>query len=329
MRARLFAVLLPALVATALGQTADGMVDTTFVTEDGTVVRYHGKLSPSDLSGIEKAKALADERVPLGYGWKTLRSWAEGDLRPQPLQTDTRLRTEFVDLRLDARTGRQVARNFAEYMDYVHFGVKDNLGWTAEGPVTMHVAWDIDDYGKNWGLPWWIPGDMHEDGLIVQPIPMITGRGIAMESLTHLYIELLLRRKTGDRLPYWFIYGASAFFANEEWILKGQVDVIHSDIDIDQATMIRDLELYRHLGLSAKASDMAGGTDREREASRIAFWRAHELVEGIVVGKGMDLFKRLVEEMEADPGLSFESAVEATYGMSVEDLVKEFEPEGR
>jgi len=326
MKLRLFAVLALACAAFAAAQDHDAVVDTTFTTEDGPAVRYPGKLNPPDLSGIEKAKALADERVPLGYGWKTLRTWAEGDLRPEPVRTPVSLRTEFVDLRFDLKTGPQVSSNFAEFMDYVHFAVKDRLGWDLGRPVVLRTAWDVDEYGERWGLPWWVPGEVMGDSIVVQPIPMITGRGIAMESLTRLYLELILREKTGDRLPYWFIYGATAFFAQEEWILKGQVEVIHEDLNIDQAAMVRDLELHRRLGLKGKASDVPGGTDRERVASRIAFWRAHELVEGIVVGESVRKFKQLIEDMEADPGLSFQSAVRQVYGMELDDLVARYEP---
>ena len=152
------------------------------------------------------------------------------------------------------------------------------------------------------------------------------GRGIAMESLSHAYIELLLRRKVDDRLPYWFLYGACAFLAEEGWILKGQVDVIHQDLNIDQATMERDVELFKHLKLHGKASDVPGATEAEREASRIAFWRAHELVGAIIAGESLAKFKQLISEMEADPSLDFERAVKAVYGKSRDQLVAEYEP---
>lgn len=326
MRLRSLALAALAFAAPVSAQSADTVVDTTFVLEDSTVVRYKGKLKPSELSGMEKAKALADERVPLGYGWKSIRTWKEGDLRPEPERTPTRLRTEFVDLRFDERMGRQVAANFAEFFDYVYFGVKERLGWTTDEPVIVNAAWDVEEYGARWNLPWWMPGDVRHDSLVVQPIPMITGRGIAMESLTHLYVELLLRRKTGDRLPYWFIYGSAAFIAQEEWILKGQVDVIHYDLNIDHETMVRDLELFRGLELEGKASDLPGGTDEERVASRIAFWRAHELAEGIIVGESLRRFKRLIDTMEADPDLAFADALQSVYGLSVDELVARYEP---
>jgi len=319
-------LILTLLAAGALAQDAETIVDTTYVTEDGIVVRYHGPLKPTDLSGMKKAEALADERVPLGYGWKSIRTWEPGDLRPEPLYTDSTLTTEWVELHHDVKCGKKVAGSFAEYMDYVHFGAEKKLGWTIDEPVIMKVAWTPEEYGARWGLPWWIPADLRGDTLVVEPISMITGRGIALESLSQVYIELLLRRKLDHRLPYWLLFGASAFLAEEEWILKGQIDVIHHDIDIDQATMVHDLELFRHLGLKGKASEVPGGTNAEREASRIAFWRAHELAEGIIVGESLAKFKTLVTEMEADPALDFERAAKAVYGKSVDELVAEYEP---
>jgi hypothetical protein len=324
MTLRIFATLI--LLATgALAQTAETIIDTTYVTEDGVVVRYHGPLNPSELSGMPKALAMADDRVPLGYGWKSIRTWTEGDLRSEPIYTDTTLTTEWVELHHDADCGKKVAGNFAEFMDFVHYGTMSKLGMTLEEPVVLKVAWTADEYGEKWGLPWWVPGDVRDGFLVSQPIAMITGRGIAMESLTHIYVEMLLRRKTGDRLPYWFIYGACAFIAEAEWILKGQIDVIHEDLDISHDAMKRDLELFRGLGLTGKASDVPGGTDAERISSRIAYWHAHELMEGVIVGESLTKFKLLITEMEADASLDFESAVMAVYGKSVGELVTEYQ----
>ncbi len=324
MTLRIFATLI--LLATGVvAQTTETIVDTTYVTEDGVVVRYHGPLNATELSGMAKAEALADERVPLGYGWKSIRTWKPGDLRPEPVYTDTTLTTEWVELHHDKVCGKKVAGNFAEFMDFVHYGVLDKLGSTLDEPVVLKVAWTADEYGERWGLPWWIPGDLRDGGLVVQPIAMITGRGIAMESLTQIYVELVLRRKTGDRLPYWFIYGASAFLAEEEWILKGQIDVIHEDHFIDHETMKRDVELFRSLGLTTKAGDVPGGTLLEMNASRIAFWHAHELMEGIIVGESLKNFKLLLSTMEADPSLDFERAVMTVYGKSVDELVDKYE----
>ncbi len=326
MKLRIFTLLMILAAAAMAQDDSEAWVDTTFVTDTGVEIRYQGPLKPTDKSGMEKALAMADERVPLGYGWKSIRTWVEGDLRPEPVYTDTTLTTEWVELHHDIECGKKVAGNFAEYMDFVHFGVKDKLGYTIEEPVVMEAAWTPEEYGERWGLPWWVPCDLRGDTIVVQPIMMVTGRGIAMESLTHIYVELMLRRMTGDRIPYWFLYGAGAFLAEEEWILKGQVDVINFDIAIDQETMIRDLELFRGLDLEGKATDVKGGTLVEMQASRIAFWRAHELVEGIIVGESLKKFKTLIAEMEADPALDFERAVKAVYGKTVDELVAEYEP---
>ncbi len=325
MRLRIF-TLLAFLAAGALSQNTETLVDTSFVTDTGVTIRYQGELKPGDLSGMEKAVAMANEGVPLGYGWKSIRSWGSGDLRPEPVYTDTTLTTEWVELHHDIECNEKVAGNFAEYMDYVHYSLEEKLGFTINEPVRLSAAWTPEEYGSRWGLPWWMPCDVHEDGIVSQPIAMITGRGIARESLTHAYAELLFRRMTGDRLPYWLLYGAGAFLAEEEWILKGQVDVIMDGLNIDQATMIHDLELFRGLKLTGKASDLEGGTFLEMKASRIAFWRAHELVEAIIVGESLRSFTTLILDMEADPELSFESAVEAVYGMGVDELVATYEP---
>jgi hypothetical protein len=327
MTLRIFALLL-VLATSALAQNTESTVDTSFVTDTGVTIRYQGELKPSDMSGMEKAIGMANEGVPLGYGWKSIRTWVPGDLRPEPIYTDTTLSTDWVELHHDIECGKKVAGSFAEYMDYVHYSVEEKLGFTINEPVRLTAAWTPEEYGSRWGLPWWVPCEVQDDGIVSQPIAMITGRGIARESLTHAYVELLLRRMTGDRLPYWVLYGAGAFLAEEEWILKGQVDVITEGLDINQATMIRDLELFRGLKLTGKASDLEGGTFVEMKASRVAFWRAHELVEGIIVGESLRNFTTLILDMEADPELSFESAVEAVYGMSVNDLVAAYEPKG-
>ncbi|MBN2170071.1 MAG: hypothetical protein JW819_01975 [Candidatus Krumholzibacteriota bacterium] len=327
---------LPALAAVlalsvppAAAQDEGAVVDTTFTTEQGVQLRYRGVLKPGDQAeAAARAEARRDDRVPLGYGWKTVMTWQEGDPRPEPLITDDRIVTEFFDIRFSPYVPRKVAASFAEYGDFAHFAIKDRLGWEAPAPIPLQVPFDMKAYGLEYGLPWWMPGDVRGDTIVMQPISAITARGICMESMTHLALEWHLRRLTGDRLPYWLVYGAGAFIGGEGWVLEGQVDVLRRDrnVEVDQATMVRDLELFRDRELMMREVARPGGFEEERCRSRIAFWRAYRLAEAIITQSGLQTFKTLVETMAADPALSFADAVRRVYGMGPDELVAAHEP---
>ena len=314
--------------ATAQTDTAEAIVDTTFYTPDGTPLRYRGPLPAVDQPGSpERAEMLnTDDRVPEGYGTRTLRLWKPGDIRPEPTVTDSVVATEFVELHYRGPyIPPEVALAMAEYADYAYFAIKDRLGWTLDGPFPLYMPFDLKAYGKDYGLPWWVPGDVEDGRVILEPISVITSRGIALECLTHYYVEWQLRHRTGDRLPYWFLYGAGTFFGDEEWVLKGQVDVIHDrPLDISMEHMERDLEMFRDRALMQKELDTPGILEQERLDSRVAYWRAHRLVRDIMLGEGLAPFKRMVASMEADPALSFEDAVAASYGKSLDALLAQY-----
>ena len=325
----------PALAALP-APAADGeppapvIVDSTFVNEDGVTLRFKGVLPPEDApGGAERVGAWTpDDRVPFGYGFKTLRLWKEGDPRPGPQVSETHVVTEFVDLHYAGPyVPAEVALVMAEFADYTYFGIKERLGWDIEAPFPLVMPLDLAHYGSDMGLPWWVPGDVQDERVVLQPISVITSRGMAQQALTHYYVEWQLRRRTGDRIPYWFLYGAGAFLGDEGSLLEGQVVVLRDrNLAIDQATMIRDLEIFRDRELMMREVETPGILEEERLASRIAYWRAFRLVRDLMIGEGLGPFKETVAAMEADPALSFETAVEHCYGTRLADLVAVYDP---
>jgi hypothetical protein len=314
----------------APAQPNPAVIDTTFKTENGQLLRFRGARTPVDQpAGAQRFEANRDDRVPLGYGWKSLSDWREGDPRPKPFFEPGRITTEFMDVHYHPGFEDNVAKTFAESGDFMYFAIKDRLGWTIDKPVTVIVARDMKEYAKLYGLPWWIPAEVRGDSILVEDFSAILGRGLILESITHSYAELLIRRKTGDRIPYWFIYGASAFLGGEGGILKNQADMFKPpqwNIQIDQATMIRDLEIFRDPTVALRDIDSPGKVTLEMIHSRIAFWRAFKIVEDLMLKKGIASFKQLIASMEADPSLSFEAAVQKQYGMSVDALVAAHAP---
>lgn len=312
-------------------EEAPAVVDTTITTPEGMIIRYKGVLPPEDAPGsAARAEQVvpADDRVPFGYGFKSLRLWKEGDPRPAPQVSETRVITEFVDL---AYAGPYVPKEnalaMAEFADYSYFGIKERLGWDIETPFPLVMPLDLAHWGSEMGLPWWVPGDVQADRIVLQPISVITSRGMAQQCLTHYYVEWQLRRRTGDRIPYWFLYGAGAFFGDEGKILEGQVEVLKDrELDIDFATMTRDLELFRDRALMQREIDRPGILEEERLASRVAYWRAFRLVRDLMLGEGIGPFKALVADMEADPALSFADAVQRHYGKSLDALIAAYGP---
>ena len=322
------------LAAPALAQD-DGHahVDTTFVTEEGTTLRYRGVLPAVEQpGGPERVESMAqDDRVPLGYGFRTLRLWKEGDPRPEPEVSETRVGSEFVELDYAGPyVPETTALSMAEFADYAYFGIKDRLGWELPGGKRMPMAipFDLKFYGKDYGLPWWVPGDVRDGQVIIQPISVVTSRGIAMEAVIHYYVEWQLRERTGDRIPYWFLYGAGAYFGAEGWVLKDQAEVLKGtyDIEIGHDTMVRDLEIFRDGELMMQEVETPGILEDERCRSRLAYWRAFRLVENIMSVEGLKPFKAMTAAMESDANLSFADAVQAGYGKSLEALLNEHKP---
>ncbi len=322
-----------AALPAAAQDNADAIVDTTFVNEEGQTLRYKGVMPSVDKpGGQERAEELAiDDRVPVGFGFRSLRLWKEGDPRRQPEISETHIVTEFVDLEYDGPyVPVNAALGMAEHADYAYFAIKDRLGWELPGgePMPVSTPLDLKTYGKRFGLPWWAPGDVRDGRIVLEPISVITSRKIALECFTHYYLEWQLRQRTGDRIPYWFLYGAGAYFGAEGWVLKIQAEALASvfDVYVDQATMIADLEIFRDRELMMREVERPGILEDERNRSRFAYWRAFSLVEGIMVGEGLKPFKATVAAMEADPELSFAAAVAAHYGKSLAALVDEHEP---
>jgi hypothetical protein len=307
------------------------VVDSTFTNEEGVTLRFKGVLPPEDAPGSSErvARWAADDRVPFGYGFRTLRLWKEGDPRPGPQVSETQVVTEFVDLHYAGPyVPKDVALSMAEFADFTYFGIKQRLGWDIEAPFPLAMPLDLEHWGSEMGLPWWVPGDVQADRIVLQPISVITSRGIAQQSLTHYYVEWQLRRRTGDRIPYWFLYGAGAYFGEEGGILEGQVTPLKDrNLAIDQATMIRDLEIFRDRELMMREVETPGILDEERLASRVAYWRAYRLVRDLMAGEGIKPFKAAVAAMEADPALSFAAAVERHYGKSLDALVVAYDPD--
>lgn len=321
----------PAPLAHEDDEDAPAVVDTTITTPEGMILRYKGVLPPEDAPGsAERVEQLIapDDRVPFGYGFKSLRLWKEGDPRPAPQVSETRVITEFVDLQYAGPyVPRENALAMAEFADYTYFGIKDRLGWELDAPFPLVMPLDLDHWGSESGLPWWVPGDVQADRVVLQPISVITSRGMAQQCLTHYYVEWQLRRRTGDRLPYWFLYGAGAFFGDEGKILQGQVEVLGDrELDIDFATMTRDLEIFRDRALMMREVETPGILEEERLASRVAYWRAFRLVRDLMLGEGIGPFKALVAAMEADPALSFADAVQRHYGKSLDALIAAYSP---
>ena len=327
--ALLLLLIVPSL---ALGQGAPSsevFVDTTIVTKEGRIINYRGPLPAQDRpGGLAHVEAFRDDRVPLGYGFRTLRFWKEGDPRPAPDVQPGRSITEFFEVNYHPDIPEHVGLTMSEYTDYAYFMIRDRLGWVPESRIKLTAPLDYEAYGRDYGMSWWVPGDVLDDGILLQPIAMITSRGFALETVIQLYVELLMRRKTGDRIPYWFLYGAGAVFGNAEWVLKGQVDVLHEEyeVEIDQATMIENIELFRDKDLMRQEVAKPGILEDERCWSRIAYWRAYQLVQNIITRGGLSKFKELVASMEASPNLPFEAAIERTYGKSLAALVAENEP---
>ncbi|MCP4545739.1 MAG: hypothetical protein GY835_04630 [bacterium] len=322
-------LLVLALPVIAQEEENPAIVDTTLTLDDGTLIRYRGTLMAIDQpAGESRNEALRDERVPLGYGWDTVTTWREGDLRPQPITAPGRVTTEFIDLYYSKYIPERPGLNMAEYMDYAYHIVKDNLGWTLDAPLELWIPHDAKEYAKTYGLSWWLPGDMWQGGIVLEPIAMITARGIALEVLTRLYVEWQIRERTGDRLPYWFIYGAGAMFGGEGWILKGQVDALVGvvEIECDQATMIRDLELFRDREMMLREAEVPGTHEAERNRCRIAFWRSYRLAEKIILNEGVSTFRNVIQALEDDGDLSFASAVLKVYGKDIEQLISDNEP---
>jgi hypothetical protein len=332
--ALLLAALRPAAAQTPPSEEpavpAPAIVDTTFVNEEGITLRYRGVLPPEDApGGAERVAAWGpDDRVPFGYGFKTLRLWKEGDPRPAPTVTETHVITEFVDLHYAGPyVPRDVALAMAEFADYTYFAIKDRLGWELEAPFPLVMPLDLEGWGRDMGLPWWVPGDVQDGRVVLQPISVITSRGLAQGALTHHYLEWQLRRRTGDRIPYWFLYGAGAYFGEEGKILAGQVTPLRDrKLDIDQATMIRDLEIFRDRALMMRELETPGILEEERTASRVAYWRAYRLVEALMTGEGLAPFKATVAAMAADSALAFADAVAQHYGKSLDALVAAYDP---
>ncbi|MBM4117680.1 hypothetical protein FJ251_08020 [bacterium] len=313
------------------GEEAPAVVDTTITTPEGIIIRYKGVLPPEDAPGSPERVAQAfppDDRVPLGYGFKSLRFWKEGDPRPGPQASETRVITEFVDLQYAGPyVPKDNALAMAEFADYTYFGIKERLGWALDAPFPLAVPLDLEHWGSEMGLPWWVPGDVQNGRVVLQPISVITSRGMAQQCLTHYYVEWQLRRRTGERIPYWFLYGAGAFFGDEGSILEGQVVVLKDrELDVDFATMTRDLEIFRDRELMLREVAKPGLLEEERLTSRIAYWRAFRLVRGIMLGEGLGPFKALVAAMEAEPALSFADAVQRHYGKSLDDLIAAYSP---
>ena len=98
------------------------------------------------------------------------------------------------------------------------------------------------------------------------------------------------------------------------------------NLDIDMATMIRDLEMFRDRELMMREVETPGILEEERLASRIAYWRAFRLVRDLMTGEGLGPFKAAVAAMEADPALSFADAVQRHYGKSLDALVAAYGP---
>ncbi len=329
----MFLVALAMALPAAAQDDAAAVVDTTFISEDGQILRYRGVLPSIDKPGSAErvAEMTQDDRVPLGFGFRTLRLWKEGDPRRQPEISETHVISEFVDLEFDGPyVPINAALGMAEYGDYAYFALKDRLGWELPGgePVPVSTTLDLKGYGKRFGLPWWAPGDVQDGRIVLEPISVITSRKIAMECFIHYYFEWQMRERTGDRVPYWFLYGAGAYFGAEGWVLKGQVEPLAPTLDteVDQATMIRDLEIFRDRELMMREVEQPGVLEMERNHSRFAYWRAFRLLENIMTGEGLKPFKAAVAAMEVDPELSFEAAVAEHYGKSLEALVTEYEP---
>lgn len=325
--------LLAAAPALAQGEDGEAVVDTTIVTDEGVILRYKGAMPTVDRpGGVERVEEMTqDDRVPLGYGFRTLRLWKQGDPRPAPVVGETRVSSEFIDLDYDGPYVKvPAALSFAEHADYAYFGIKERLGWDLPGGEKMPVAvpLDLERYGERYGLPWWVPGDVQGGTMIFEPISVITSRGFALEAFTHYYVEWQLRRRTGDRLPYWFMYGLGAYFGAEGWVLKGQAEILRGthDIEIDQATMLADIEIFRDAELMRKEIETPGILEEERNRSRLAYWRAFRLVENLMTKEGLRPFKALVAALEADPALSFDDAVQAAYGRDSATLFAEHSP---
>jgi len=322
----------PALAdAPAPDAPAPVVVDSTFVNDEGMTLRFKGVLPTEDLPGSPERVAAwtPDDRVPFGYGFKTLRLWKEGDPRPGPQVSETQVVTEFVDLHYAGPyVPAEAALAMAEYADYTYFAIKERLGWELEAPFPLVMPLDLKRYGSETGLPWWVPGDVQDGKIVLEPISVITSRGMAQQALTHYYVEWQLRRRTGERIPYWFMYGAGAYFGDEGGILKGQVEVLKDrNLDIDMATMIRDLEMFRDRELMMREVETPGILEEERLTSRVAYWRAFRLVRDIMTGEGIKPFRETVAAMEADPALSFAAAVERHYGKRLDDLVTAYAPQ--
>jgi hypothetical protein len=196
---------------------------------------------------------------------------------------------------------------FFELTGPAYEAVRDKLGLVPEDRVKLRGVTTMEEYNMATRKEWWDYGDIHEERITFEPIPILFQRGLAPIALAHEYAKYMMQKTAGEELPLWMLEGFASLAADEGPVLRNQLRVrVGNEEDFDPVMTPEEVEETL-------------GNVYEMDVCRIAYYNAFLMARKVQEEFGWETVA-LVFPTLRETG-SVEETSRVVFGMEYEELL--------
>jgi hypothetical protein len=158
-------------------------------------------------------------------------------------------------------------RNAAAVFEAAYGTMEQALGTIDTRPIDVVIFVETGDFTSETGLAVWSASATIDGAIYMQPVPVLTARGVLDTTIRHEVCLVFLLRRCGADMPAWLAEGLAVYHAGEIEVLRrglpGTPPLISAPDDIEELLFDR--------------------TDRER--NRWGYVMAYEAVRSMIEGE--------------------------------------------
>lgn len=181
---------------------------------------------------------------------------------------------------------------------------QDFFGDSPPDRLIIFTSAHIEDFRKLTNRDFWFYSEISGDSITMQPIWILSKRGIDRQAIRHEYHQWALGKLTGYTAPRWLEEGVASWLVDEGELLKLQIHEFGGGSEKMHPEMLQ--EILTH--------------EEEKGDSRLAYYHSYMMVNTLVNRYGEDKLRELVLNLTRGEDVieSFQNA----YGMDYEKVIR-------